>query len=264
MSLARSDHEALRTYIRDLPVGSAPALLPETATAINTLDLEHLPSGLVTGANLIQFPSTASPSLKSAVALSLLAAQRVASNDPVVLTPDQWIERHNTVLQNLGWRVTAGGTTKSKFESFDVAVHKAIIPFLTAALGPAAAAGSLIVTALQQLESMDKEAPWITLFERQSRRFDINEFQFSVVEVKDDTVYLRLVAARLSAAFGRTQVLFFKVKESSAEFEQANQAFATDAAALEELNLELKAKLMALTKSFIRSLPDELLLGAGT
>jgi hypothetical protein len=79
--------------------------------------------------------------------------------------------------------------------------------------------------------------------------------------VVGDTVHLKLAAARLDASFGKTQVLFFKLKSQNAEFEQANQAFSTEAALLTEMNADLKVKLMTLTKSFIRSLPDNLLLG---
>lgn len=255
--------EMLRSYIANLPVGAARPSTAEEAAAVNTIDINNLPDGIVTGSNLIQFPANASPELKSSVALSLLAAQRVAANDPVVMSPTQWLERHNTVLQNLNWRTEGGGATKATFKSINVAVHEAIIPFLVAAFGGAAAAGALIVTALKQLHEMDKDSPWITLFDRQSRRFDVTEYQFSVIEVKGDTVHLKLAAARLDASFGKTQVLFFKLKNQNAEFEQANQSFSAEAALLTEMNADLKVKLMTLTKSFIRSLPDDLLLGGG-
>lgn len=251
---------ALRSYISNLPIGSPPAPSAEDASAINTIDINGLPAGIVTGSNLIQFPPNASPELKSSVALSLLAAQRVASNDTVVTSPAQWLERHNMVLQNLNWRVEGGGTVVSKFETLNAAVHEAIIPFITAALGGAAAA-SLIVTALNQMKDMDKDSPWITLFDRQSRRFEVTEYQFSVVEVVGDTVHLKLAAARLDAKFGLTQVLFFKVRSENATFEQANQSLSTEAAMLADMNGELKVKLMGLTKSFIRSLPDDMLRG---
>lgn len=250
----------LRSYIANLPVGSMLASAGEADSAVNTIDIDGLPDGIVTGSNLIQFPSRATSELKSSVALSLLAAQRVASNDPVIASPAQWLERHNTVLQNLNWRVEGGGTAVSEFKTLNAAVHEAIIPFITAALGGAAAA-SLIVTALEQMKKMDKDSPWITLFDRQSRRFQVTEYQFSVVQVVGDTVHLKLAAARLDAKFGLTQVLFFKIKSQDAKFEQANQSLSTEAAMLAEMNGDLKAKLMTLTKSFIRSLPDELLLG---
>jgi hypothetical protein len=255
--------EALGNYIANLPVGAPLPSMAEDAATVNTIDVGNLPNGIVTGSNLIQFPANASPELKSSIALSLLAAQRVATNDPVVLSPAQWLDRHNTVLQNLNWRTEGGGVTKSRFNSIDVAVHQAIIPFLTAAFGGALGAGALILTALKQLQEMDKEAPWITLFDRQSRRFDITEYQFSVVQVVGDTVQLKLAAARLNASFGKTQVLFFKLKSQDAAFEQANQSFAAEAALLAEMNADLRVKMMGLTKSFIRSLPDELL-RAGT
>jgi len=253
--------ESLSSYIANLPVGAPLTSMAEDTSTINTIDIDTLPNGIVTGSNLIQFPADASPELKSSVALSLLAAQRVATNDPVVLSPAQWLDRHNTVLQNLNWRMEAGGVVKSHFDSVDVAVHQAIIPFLTAAFTGGVAAGALILTALKQLQEIDKDAPWITLFDRQSRRFDVTEYQFSVVQVVGDTVHLKLAAARLDATFGKTQVLFFKLKTQSAEFEQASQTYSSEAALLTEMNADLKTKLMKFTKSYIRSLPDNLLEG---
>lgn len=252
---------ALKSYIANLPVGAPLLRMGEESAAVNTIDIDSLPNGIVTGSNLIQFPANASPEVKSSVALSLLAAQRVASNDPVVLSPTQWLDRHNTVLQNLNWRVEGGGVAKAHFDSVNVAVHQAIIPFLTAALGGAVVAGALILTALKQLQEMDRNAPWITLFDRQSRHFDVSEYQFTMVEVVGDTVHMKLVAARLDASYGRTQVLFFNLKNQNAEFEQANQSYAADAALLAEMNADLKVKLMNVTKSYIQSLPDNLLQG---
>lgn len=253
--------QVLRNFISNLPVGDPPSLRAEDSSAVNTIDIDNLPNGIVTGSNLIQFPADASSELKSSVALSLLAAQRVAANDPVVLSPAQWLDRHNIVLQNLNWRNEGGGEAKSKFDSINVAVHQAIIPFLTAAFGGAIGAGALILTALKQLQEVDKDSAWIELFDRQSRRFDVTEYQFSVVQVIGDTVHLKIAAARLNASFGKTQILFFKLKTQNAEFEQANQSFSTETAMLTEMNADLKVRLMTHTKSFIRSLPDDLLRG---
>ncbi|MEM8557283.1 MAG: hypothetical protein AAGG50_05605 [Bacteroidota bacterium] len=251
--------DRLTRYIASLPTGDPPATMAEEGEPrVNTIDVDALPKGIVTGSNLIQFPEGASAELKSSVALSLLAAQRVAANDKVVQTPDQWLNLHNTVLQNLNWRTEGGGTVKSTFDSVDVAVHKAIIPFLTAAFGGAVGAGALILTALNQLKEVDKDAPWITLFDRESRRFEVSEYQFSVVQVVGDTVHLRMAAARLDASYGRTQVLFFKINKQHATFEQANLSFSTEAALLADMNAALKVKLKRLTKSYIQSLPDDL------
>ena len=247
--------EHLRTYIANLPVGTMRLPLQREEDAITAVDINNLPIGIVTGSNLIQFSKDASSQIKSSVALCLLAAQRVAGNDPVVATPQQWIDRHNKVLTNLNWRIERGGKVESKFDNINLAVHEAIIPFLTAAFGGAVAAGALIITALKQLKEMDKTAPWITLFDRESRRFDVTEYQFSVVDVKNDQVELSLASARFGASYGRTQVLFFKITDKQATFSSASETLSTNTDLLETMNSGLKDKLAGFAESYIRSLP---------
>lgn len=248
--------ERMRNYVANLPVGTPEvALQPEDDTAVTTIDINKLPDGVVSGSNLIQFPKEATPELKSSIALSLLAAQRVATKDSVVRTPQQWIDRHNAVLKDLNWLVEGGGKVEATTVNINVAVHDAILPFITAAFGPAAAAGSLILTALGQLKEMDKESPWITLFDRQSQRFDVTEYQFSAVTLTEERVNLNLAYARFSASFGKTQVLFFKVKDQTATFESAKQSLSTSSSLLLEMNDGLKAKLAGFTKTYIQSLP---------
>lgn len=243
-------------YIERLPVGAVVAL---EGLDVQAVDVDKLPNGLVAGCNLIQFPTTATPELKSTVALSLLAAQRVATNDVVVQSPDQWLQRHNAVLENLNWINEGGAFVNSQFRSINVAVHEAIIPFLAAALGPAAAAGTLILTAIKQLKQMDTNSPWITLFDQQSQRFNISEYQFSVVEVNNNNVQIKCASARFDASYGQTQVLFFKIKQEHAGFQSASGTYSTQADLLSDMNGALKAKLKGFTSTFIKGLPDNLL-----
>lgn len=249
----------LRSYIANLEIGDP---LPVQADQpVNAIDVKNLPTGLVTGSTLIQFPTTASPEVKSSVALSLLAAQRVATNDPAATSPDKWFESYNTVLKNLNWMDEGGSKVVSHFDDLNVAVHEAIIPFLTAAFGGGVAAGALIVTALKQLKEMDKDAPWITLFHKASQRFNVTEYQFSVVNVVGDKVFLNQIAARLDATGNVTQVLFVKVSKQKASFTQIDKKYNTQVALLNEMNTSLQSKLSKLTNSFIQSLPDDLLAG---
>ncbi len=251
------------TYIANLPVGSdaGPFAFESAAgeAAIDSVDIDNLPSGIVTGSNLIDFPASVGPELRSSIALSLLAAQRVAANDPVIMDPDQWIDRHNTVLKNLNWTVEGGGNVNSTFDSINVAVHQAIIPFLVAAFGPAAAASTLILTALKQLDQMDQNSSWITLFDQQSRRFGVSEYQFSTVETEAGQIRLRMASARFDASYGRRQVLFFAVKTQSAKFVAANSKLSADSDLLKRMNGELKIKLAGATNNYIRGLPGNLI-----
>src|SRR6266853_2024884 len=110
-------NEQMRSYIANLPIDTfRAAAQPEEDGVVNAVDINNLPNGIVTGSNLIQFSKEASPAVKSSVALSLLAAQRVATNDHVVASPQQWIERHNTVLRNLNWQIESGGVVDSEFK----------------------------------------------------------------------------------------------------------------------------------------------------
>jgi hypothetical protein len=251
-----------KNYIANLSVGAIHEGRGLRDDSVQALDMNALPNGLVTGSNLVQFPTAASGELKSSVALSLLLAQRVASTDTAIATPQQWIQKHNTVLTNLNWLDEGGGVVESKFNNINVAVHQAIIPFLTAAFGGALAAGSLIITALQQLQNMDKNSPWITLFDRQSQRFNVTEYMFTVVDIQGDLVRVSMASARLDASFGTIQVLFFKVTNQDAKFESASGKFSAQSGLITDMNSDLQTKLQALTRSFIASVPDAVLKAA--
>lgn len=254
-SSTRENARRLRRYIAELPIGATPSsALEATDEAVDAVDIDNLPAGLVTGSSLLQFPAASSSELRASVALSLLAAQRVASADAVVQTPDQWVARHNTVLQNLHWVVETQSYVDSTHKDINVAVHKAIIPFVTAAFGAAATAARLIVKALEQLKEMDADKPWITLFQRESRRFAVNEFQFAVVETAGTNTRLRIAAARFDAKYGSTQVLFFRVTDEKAKFLAARSTMLADSSLLATMSDDLKLKLETQAKTFIKEL----------
>lgn len=248
------NHKKMATYIAGLPVGTIPWGMEDEL--VEEVPIDALPEGIVTGSNLIQFSNDTSPTVRSATALSLLAAQRVAFNDTVLASPDEWVDRHNTVLRNLNWLIDSGGYVDSEFKDLDVAVHEAIIPFLTAAFGPAAAAATLILKALEQLKTMSEEKdPWIKLWDRESRRFEVSEYQFTYVEQEGADAILRLAAARLDAKFGKTQVLFFKVKKEAVNFLASSSTMRGNTELLAAMEGPLKAKLAAQVPIYISTLP---------
>lgn len=244
--------DEMQSYIANLPIGNFQVTpQPQDDEAANPVDIDNLPNIVVIGSSLVEFPDGASSVTKSSVALSLLAAQRVAQEDPVINTPQQWINRQNTVLENFNWQVGDGTTVKSQFSNIDKGVNQAIIPFLTNAFS---GGGDLIISTISQLKDASKNAPWFTLFDRQSQRFQVTEYQFSVVSLMGDQVNLKLASARFDATFGRTQVLFFHVTHQSASFEGVSQNLSTKAAGLADMNASLKIKLGGFSTAFIRSL----------
>ena len=130
----------------------------------------------------------------------------------------EWYDKYIEVLEHAGWVTESRGDTMRKIKGAALKVHKEIIPVLTAALGPAAAAASVVVKVLEGLEAMNKGQPWITLFDRESQRATANQFQISYVEVDADQIpRLTLASFELNASRSVTQVLFFKFSDSSAK-----------------------------------------------
>jgi hypothetical protein len=143
-------------------------------------------------------------------------------------------------------------------KGLNVAVHQAIIPLLTAVFGGPVTAPVVIMAVLKNLQSMDQESPWITLFDQQSRRFNVSEYTFSVVQVSGGQVHVSMASARLDASFGTTQVLFFKLKKEEAAYQSASSKMSAQVDLLTELNADLKVKLATATKAFIAALPDNI------
>ena len=96
-------------------------------------------------------------------------------------------------------------------------IHKEIIPVVTLALGPAVAATTVVLAVLNGLADMDKDQPWITLFDRESQRASANQFQISYATVDENgKPRISLVCFELDASRALTQVLFFKFSTSNA------------------------------------------------
>jgi hypothetical protein len=245
----------MQSYIVNLPIAPLSATAgPQDSASPNPIDVDNLPNMLVAGSNLIQFSADSSPAIRTSVALTLLAAQRVATEDAVTNTPDQWIERHDTVLTSLGWQGGTPQTVRFEFKKIDEAVNQAIIPFLSHAFSGSAGGGQLILNALKALKDATKSSPWFALFDRSSQRLEVTEYQFSEVAMAGDQVTLRLASARFEASFGRTQVLFIKVTKENACFQGATQDFSAQVAEVTDMKDSLKLKLAGFAKSFIRDL----------
>ena len=245
----------MQFYISNLPIAPLRATpQPQDGGPPNLIDVDNLPGIVITGSNLIQFSDDASPTIKTSVALSLLAAQRVASEDTATKTPQQWIDRHNTVLTNLDW---LGGTPKLvsfEFKKIDEAVNEAIVPFLSEAFSGSSNGGNLILNVLNQLKDDSKNSRWFSLFDRESQRFKVTEYQFSVVGMTGDQVNLKLASTRFEASFGKTQVLFIRVTKQHASFEGASQSLSAKAANVADMRESLKVKLAGFARTFIHSI----------
>jgi hypothetical protein len=250
------DRNALR-FVESAAIEPAPAELETVleGMAAPPLDLDKLPKGIVSENTLIDF-SAAPEDLRGGLSLAMAFAGRAATAATKAkggdADEDDWFAEYKSGLMKLGFAVSQGAFTTSRFKKRGIAVHKAIIPFLTIALG-GAAVGPVILALLENLKEIDKDQPWIALFDRESRKFQSRELHFGAVA--SDTVESRMrhVAARLSLSDDTMNVLFFKITDTTAEFESATTTISVNNSLLAVLEQPLRERLQASAFDFIRS-----------
>ncbi len=100
---------------------------------------------------------------------------------------------------------------------------------------------------------MDENRPWITLFDRESRKFTTREMHFAAVSSTDTETSVRHVAARLSVDQAETNVLFFRITKSAAEFESSTTPMSANNSLLAVLEPSLRDRLQEDIFDFVAS-----------
>lgn len=226
-------------------VGASEAKGLENLNTPPKLDLSTLPDVVVSGTALIDFSAAKDVVLRSSVTLALLYASRVATKAQGIDDEDEWLARYTQALTEIGFRVSGISVVHSELKKKNVAVHKAIIPFLTLAFG-GAAVGPVILQALKNLQEIDEGSAWITLFDKQTRRFDVSEMHFAAVNSNETETVIRYAIARLHVETGQTRILFFKISSSGAKFDSTTTTVTGDNTMLAMIEPKLKEKLFSI------------------
>jgi hypothetical protein len=220
------------------------------AAVENSIDLGSLPDGLVTGTTLLDLSNVADAQIRSGVSLAMLFASRVAENHPAADDPDAWLAVYQDALSEIGFSVSGSAVLMSTFRKLDVGVHTAIIPFLTIALG-GAAAGPMVLALLKNLDSMSPETPWITMFDRQVRRFDVREMHFGAAQALGAETEIRYAVARLDVELSETKILFFKISKKTAAFESLTTSMRVNNRLIATVEEQMMKRLSNMAKKFI-------------
>lgn len=253
-SINRDINNALN-YLESVNLPLPPTLLESTETDIAPVVFDDT-KAVAVGSQLTEFgqdvPADFRSTISNCVLLAQLAANKASEN---VKKPDAWYKKFNEVFNELGWIVRASNFQKQDIGDKNAELHEAIIPVIMGLLAPQAVAASVILSILKGLKAMDKESPWITLFERESHRFEARHFQLGFADMDESNQpKVSLLCFELEASKITTQVLFFKFSDSSAVLRQKATTLGISPSMLLRLKPGLDAKLSSYISSYIKSI----------
>jgi hypothetical protein len=254
------DGSRAREYVESIDLTGTPrALVPQDAAAAATDVFDEAKAqARVVGSSLFSFAQGVTAETREAISQSALLAQLVANKrSSADKEPTQWYATYQDVLANIGWVLQDHGWTDYTARGTAVEVHGRIIEVLTAALGPSAAALTIIKSAVDALAAMAPSTSWLRIFSRESQRAEIARFQIGFVETGEAAdVYVSMLACLIQARTSVTQVLFFRVKDENATFKANSAKVSIDRAALTEIEPTVRAKVRAYQLDYVSSIRD--------
>lgn len=208
---------------------------------------------LVAGSSLIVAAENVPAKTREDLVNCTLFAQLAASGE----VPDpkkvmDWYGAYFRWLAVLGWSQSDRQFQDYRFSGQHAEAHKAIGKVLAALLGPQAAALVVVQAALEALQEMNENSPWLTLFDRQSRVEKSARFQVATAQVgASGLIQTGLVGFSLKAKSQLTQVLFFKFASGSTKLQYAAGQATIYEAALAEQRAQVAARLSDYRKQLV-------------
>lgn len=165
---------------------------------------------------------------------------------------NDWYKAYFNALSALGWAQSDYQFEDYKFSSENAQAHKAMIPVISALLGPHAAALAVLKAALDGLQSMEENAPWITFFNQQSIVKKSARFQVASAHADEEGILrIALIAFELRAKDTLTQVLFWRFASSSTHLRYSSGKATIYEAALQDQRPAIKERLTAYRSAYI-------------
>jgi hypothetical protein len=225
-SLSVDDPQRARSFLQEVRLPPPPRRRERGAGGEMSGAIAGASRALAVGSQFTEFAADVDRSLRKDIINSFLVAQLAANALLAEVKGDarQWYDRYFFVLANTGWTVERTADLIQDFSGSSTRVYQAILPILTGALG-AAAASSTVVATLQGLAAASANPPWLTLFERESRRASSNQFQVGYVRgTAGEPIRGTLTSFELDAEQSGTQVLFFRFGSTRATLRWATSS----------------------------------------
>lgn len=231
-------------------LGVAPAASP-------TVFDEAKAQALVVGSDVVSFEAGIESEFRQAISDSALLAQFYANATvPASQDPIGWFDAYFGALANFGWVTQERNTAAYEFDSDGLEIHKAVIEVVSAFLVPGSAALKLVVTTLNALQSMSKDSPLITLFDRESQHAEVGRFQVTLVQTgPGGSLMVEAMAFALKADSEITQILFFKLHKARTELRRSLGKLSINTDALKSVAPVVKAKISAYRAAYMSAIP---------
>jgi hypothetical protein len=243
-----------RAFIREVKLAGAQRPLRARALSNKPIELRSNDAqSLVVGSGLVVAAENVPVETREDLINCTLFAQLAASGavgDPTDIS--RWYDAYFRTLSVLGWAQSDSQFEDYEFSSQNAEAHKAIMKVLAVLLGPQTAALVVVKTAIDALQSMSENSPWITLFDRQSKTGNSARFQVATAQLDPNgLLQTALVGFNLKTKSTLTQVLFIKYSSSSTSLKYAAGKATIYEAALREQRGAIAERLAAYRASYV-------------
>ena len=249
-----------RDFVKSVDLSGTPRgiLAQSAATDAGEVFDKAKTQAQVIGSGVFSFAQGVDAMVREAISDSALLAQLVANKRvDFASKPREWFKVYESVLENVGWTLQDDGWTDYAAGGTAIEVHEKIIEVMSAVLGSAPAALTIITTTINALKAMNSDSPWITIFNHEAQKAKIARFQIGLVEKgAADDVFVSLVGCLIEANNSITQVLFFKFKQADAVFRANSSKVSINRTALTDLGPMIRTKVRAYQVDYLSSIKD--------
>ena len=258
--MTSTDLEVAGIYIDALPLvevvradeGGA-AGFAETAAAPSLSEGKTQAS--IVDSNIVTFPESTPLEVRNAVASWTLMAQLAASKAvPNREAVREWMDAYIDILLKSGWTIREGAGAETEEELYGSTMYEKILALVAVALGPVPTALAIVTAAIHSLQSMNKDSPWITLFDRRGKSARSVGFQVANCETNNSGDAALLGTEFIVEAHQTlTQVLFFKFTSQEARLYRRARTLTLSAAALKALSPKVEERVLDMASDSILS-----------
>lgn len=213
---------------------------------------------LVVGSDIVSFVKGVTEARRKDIVNSALLAQLVANNSVKNKRHVfKWYDTYFETLTRIGWVVQDRQFADHLHSSASFQAHEIVLSIATTLLGPGSAALGVVKDTLGALQTMKKDSPWITLFNRESKYARNGRFQITLAEDTADGQFLvTLLAFALVAQSDLTQILFFKFGSNDVRVKYSAGKVTINTEVLDFIRDDVRQRIANYAKNYVKGLPD--------